>query len=43
LDRPALRPLPETRYEFSEWKVATVGIDYHVEFDHHYYSEPVNH
>lgn len=40
LDRPALRPLPETRYEFAEWKVATVGIDYHVEFDHHYYSVP---
>ncbi|MBK7462808.1 MAG: transposase [Betaproteobacteria bacterium] len=25
---------------FAEWKVATVGIDYHVEFDHHYYSVP---
>jgi transposase len=40
MDRPALRPLPETCYEFAEWKVATVGIDYHVEFDHHYYSVP---
>ena len=35
MDRPALCPLPETRYEFAEWKVVTVGIDYHIEFDHH--------
>lgn len=40
LDRPALRPLPATRYEFSEWKTARVNIDYHIEFDHHYYSVP---
>lgn len=38
LDRPALQPLPKTRYEFCEWKKATVNIDYHVEFDKHYYS-----
>jgi transposase len=38
LDRPALQPLPPTRYEFCEWKKATVNIDYHVEFDRHYYS-----
>ncbi|MGB4912058.1 MAG: IS21 family transposase [Candidatus Dechloromonas phosphoritropha] len=40
MDRPALRPLPESRYEFAEWKVATVGIDYHVEIAGHYYSVP---
>jgi len=40
LDRPALRPLPPTRYEFSEWKGARVHIDYHIEVDHHYYSVP---
>jgi len=40
LDRPALRPLPATRYEFATWKVATVNIDYHVEVDHHWYSVP---
>ena len=40
LDRPALHPLPATRYEFADWKVATVGIDYHVEFASHYYSVP---
>ena len=40
LDRPALKPLPVTRYELAEWKVATVGIDYHVELERHYYSVP---
>lgn len=40
LDRPALRPLPATRYEFAEWKVARVGVDYHVEVVGHYYSVP---
>jgi transposase len=40
LDRPALQPLPAERYEFGEWATARVNIDYHVEFDHHYYSVP---
>ncbi len=40
LDRPALRPLPPTRYEFATWKKAKVNIDYHVELDRHYYSVP---
>jgi len=41
LDRPALRPLPAKRMEACEWKVnAGVGIDYHVEFDRHFYSVP---
>ena len=43
LDRPALRPLPVERFEFAEWKVARVGIDYHVEVDGHYYSVPHRH
>lgn len=44
LDRPALRPLPATRYEFATWKIATVSkLDYHVEVDHHYYSVPHQH
>jgi len=38
IDKPALRPLPERRYELAEWKKATVNIDYHVEFKDHYYS-----
>jgi transposase len=40
LDRPALGPLPRERYEFHEWSRARVNIDYHVEFDRHYYSVP---
>jgi transposase len=38
LDQPALKPLPELAYEFAVWKKARVNIDYHVEFDKHYYS-----
>ena len=38
IDRPAMRPLPQHRYEFAEWKSVTVNIDYHVEVDAHYYS-----
>ncbi len=40
LDRPALKPLPATPYEYAEWKKATVNIDYHIETDHHFYSVP---
>lgn len=40
LDRPALRPLPARAYEYAVWKKARVNIDYHVEFDKHYYSVP---
>jgi transposase len=40
LDRPALRPLPTTRYEFATFRRAKVSIDYHVESERHYYSVP---
>ncbi len=40
LDRPAVRPLPGTRYELAEWSDAGVNIDYHVAGDHSYYSVP---
>lgn len=40
LDRPALRPLPATRYEFSAWETARVNLDYHVEVGRHFYSVP---
>ena len=42
IDRPAMRPLPQQRYEFAEWKSVTVNIDYHVEVAGHYYSVPHN-
>jgi transposase len=40
LDRPALAPLPAQAYEFATWKKARVNIDYHIEFERHYYSVP---
>ncbi|MDI1437691.1 IS21 family transposase [Polyangium sorediatum] len=40
LDKPALGPLPAARFETCEWKTARVNIDYHVEYDHHFYSVP---
>ena len=40
LEKPALRPLPQEPYEYAEWKKVRVNIDYHVEFDGHYYSVP---
>ena len=41
VDRHALKPLPQRRYEFAEWKVKVgVNMDYHIEFDKHYYSVP---
>jgi transposase len=40
LDRPALRPLPTTRYELAEWTTGRVNIDYHVEVAHNFYSVP---
>lgn len=40
LDKPALKPLPERRYEYALWKKATVNIDYHIEVAQHYYSVP---
>ena len=43
VDRPALKPLPATPFEFVERKKATVHPDYHVEVDHHYYSVPHQH
>jgi transposase len=40
LDRPALLPLPEQRYDFARWKKARVNIDYHIDVLGHYYSVP---
>lgn len=40
LERPALKLLPKQPYEFAHWKKVRVHIDYHVEFDKHYYSVP---
>ena len=40
VDRPALKALLSEPYEYSEWRLPRVGVDYHVEIDAHYYSVP---
>jgi len=40
IEKPALKALPSSRYEFARWKKAGVNIDYHVELNRHYYSVP---
>jgi transposase len=40
LDRPALKPLPPAAYEYAEWRLRRVSLDYHVDIDGHYYSVP---
>lgn len=40
LDKPALKPLPKTPYQYTEFKLVRVNIDYHVEFERCYYSVP---
>jgi len=38
LDKPALRPLPPSRYEIAEWKEQKLPNTYHVTLDKHLYS-----
>jgi transposase len=40
LERPALDDLPDTDYEFAEWRLARVSLDYHVEVAGYFYSVP---
>lgn len=40
LDKPAMRALPAGRYQYTEFKLARVNIDYHLEYDKHFYSVP---
>ncbi len=43
IDKPALRPLPAVRYEYSEWKETRVPSNYHVDYDGFFYSVPYSH
>ncbi len=38
--KPVMRALPLTRYEYIEFKLVRVNIDYHIEYDKHFYSAP---
>jgi transposase len=40
VERPALRPLPQTDWEYAEWRLVRVAPDYHVEVDGFFYSVP---
>jgi transposase len=40
LDKPALKPLPKRPYQLAEFKKVRVHMDYHIEFEGHYYSVP---
>jgi transposase len=40
LEHPALAALPADPYEYAEWKICRVGLDYHIEVAKHYYSVP---
>ena len=42
LDKPALKSLPAEPYEYAEWRLRRVGLDYHVDIDGHYYSVPAD-
>lgn len=33
VDRPAMLPLPELPYEYAQWRIARVHIDYHIEVE----------
>ena len=40
IERAALSPLPDTPFEYAEWKQAKVHPDYHIEVLHSFYSVP---
>lgn len=40
VDKPALKELPQTRFEDARWMMTRVGNDYHIRVDGHYYSVP---
>ena len=42
LDKPCLSPLPKHRYEYTDIKSVKVNIDYHIQYEEHYYSVPNN-
>lgn len=40
IDRPVLKPLPKHPYSYTEVKTVKVNIDYHIQYDRHFYSVP---
>ena len=40
IDRPAAQPLPQEAWQYQQWMMRRVGLDYCVEVDRHWYSVP---
>ena len=40
IERPVMQVLPDHDFEYAEWRLARVGIDYHVEIQGFFYSVP---
>jgi len=40
LDRPAMLPLPESHYQYAQFKKVRLNINYHFELEGHFYSAP---
>jgi transposase len=40
IEQPVLKQLPATPYEYAQFKKASVNIDYHIEYEKHFYSVP---
>jgi len=40
IDKPALLPLPKQAYQYTDIKTVKVNIDYHIQYDQHFYSVP---
>lgn len=38
IDKPALKPLPATRYEYADWVEAKIAFNYHIEYQGFFYS-----
>ena len=39
-EKSYVQPLPQTHYKLSQWKVATVGLNYHIQVEETHYSVP---
>jgi len=40
IDKPALLPLPQHVYQYTDIKNVKVNIDYHIQYEEHFYSVP---
>ena len=38
IDKPCLKPLPKTKYEYAEWKETKIQFNYHVDYAGFFYS-----